>query len=132
MNDPRITQDDRWQAAAEAGDAGDPEAARYRRLFVALRQVDSPRPPLDFAAGLERRVAAAAASPSVESEEGVGIRVGLAALFVLAVLAPATVAWLMRGHMAHVLPGAPWRLLLAAAAGMLLLGWMDRKSATAR
>jgi len=130
MSDPREFHDEQSQVAAETGEMTGPDAERYRHLYAALAHLDSPRPPSDFAATLERRIADEASADSFEKLERAGVRIGVVALFALALLAPAA-AWLLRGNI-HRLSYAPWPLLLAVAASLLALAWFDRKPSLVR
>jgi hypothetical protein len=126
MIDPHELPDEELQAAVQAGRASGPEAERYQRLFAALRELDSPRPPADFASSLESAVARSAPMDLDEPWEVASVRLGLGLLAAIAVAAPVAGIWLLRENLARILPAAPWTLLLATSAALLVLAWLDR------
>jgi hypothetical protein len=124
MPDPRESRDELLQSAAEAGDPNAPEAAHYARLFAALRQLESPRPPSNFAV-LTAEAAARRSQDRFERVEAFAVRVAFVALIALALAAPVALAWLLREQVLRLLPAA-WPMLLATAGGVLALAVLDR------
>jgi hypothetical protein len=126
MIDPHDLQDEELQAAVQSGQASGPEAQRYQRLFAALHELDSPRPPADFASEMGTAVARATRMGLDDTLEGAGVRLGLGLLAAVTLAVPAAGAWLLRENLARILPAAPWSLLLATSAALLVLAWFDR------
>jgi hypothetical protein len=131
MSDPREEHEHAMQLAAEreTGSAVEPGVRRYRRLYQALHEVDGPEVPLDFAIELERTVRSPTRRDVGERIEQCAIYaggIGLSTLFIAACMA---VFGMGRAHGSPALLQVPWPLLIACAAGLLLLGWVDRRQA---
>jgi hypothetical protein len=125
MNTPRDELEHAWQQAAERGDDTVPAVARYRRLYAALRRLETPVPPPMYARDLERHVRLHGARDDATALERWTLRIGLV---VLAGLAVAGVAPLWSHWQARLLPPS-WLALLAFAG---LMAWAVAREPTVR
>lgn len=129
MNNRELSREEQLQLQAELAErqglpaSGDPQLDSHRLVIRALRQAPALQLAPDFAARMAAQVAAGEQASSVEDW------LLTLLLLVLAVTGLIFVQPVMANVISHLhvsVPTLPWRLLVAAALSMAMVGILDR------
>lgn len=117
-------QEEHLQLLAEQYTAatGDADTDTYRLLYRTVREAAIPEPPHDFAARME--ILTRDVEEQADAEKWI-VRIGLATAGVMLLVTGALVGQVIADRLASSWTGLPVSLLLAAGAGMLIVGAVD-------
>lgn len=132
MNNRDLAQEAQLQLQAELAErqrlppSGDPQLDSHRLVVRALRQAPAVQLPADFAARMAAKVAAGEQNSSLE-DWLLSLLLLMLAVAGLIYVQPVIANVISHFHVG--LPTLPWRLLVAAAGSMAMVGVLDRAAA---